>query len=109
MIAALMMIGLSMPAFAALHGGGEDEMDKEIEMQMPASWRACSGASDCVLIQYGCTGTMAVNKRQSKEAASLAREVGGNPAEIKCAPIKNEPVYAVSCLENQCFATNPKE
>ena len=96
------------PAFAAVHGLGEDPIDEKIEAQMQPSWRACSTGENCQLIAYGCDGFIAANKSYITETTELAYRIGGNPAAIKCST--GRPTYYVaSCLDHHCFATNPTE
>ena len=102
------LLFIAAPSWAAIHRGGADPQDAQIESQMPANWKACAVAADCQLVAYGCTGFIAANKTYITEATALAQRVGGNPTTINCLTDEN-PHYLASCLGHQCFATNPTE
>ncbi len=98
----------SQPAFAALHRGGEEPTDIEIESKMAAEWRACSTGDDCQMVHYGCEGFIAANIKFLQPATSLAWKIGGDPKTLDCSQgqVTN---YLASCLGNICTATNPLE
>jgi hypothetical protein len=102
------LLGFAVSANAAQHHGIEDPSDMQIEAKMEPSWRACTKSEDCDIIMYGCTGRIAANTKHFAEATELAHKVGGNPAEIKCAP-KPEPDYAPICQDKVCVAIIPNE
>jgi hypothetical protein len=64
------------------------------------SWQTCNDATQCVVIDYGCSLT-AAHRDHSAAARQQAWARGGDPRDRSCVrPLRLEPVLA--CVDRRC-------